>query len=216
MENLVISNIDKLIAAFESNPIYIGAAIVFIAVVGFIRWLTKNIKAEHLFQHTISNKLRFIKNELKDGVIGAHQQKQLEKCYENLLNQKIYGVKNSFIQREVINIIDNSSQIKNFKYFSIYQYVLDVDSDGKLFFSEHKIKVRFVEALLLLAIGLLMLCFGFWIISLGLMFGLLICLLGMVFYFGGLGHFPASRSMRKQAEKEIANYYQHSHVSEMR
>jgi len=210
----VINNIDNLIAAFERNPLSIVAVFLLLAMAAIFRWLAKDIKVEHLFQHTLSNKLRFIKNELKEGLIEDQQRAQLRQRYATLLNQKIYGIKNSFIQQEVINIIDKSTEIKDLKYFSIHQYILSIDGEGRLYFNRHKIKARIIDSFSLLGIGLLVLVLGFWIIFHGSAFGLALCVLGIILYFGGLGHFPASLSMRKRAEKEIANYYQHRDTSE--
>ncbi|WP_141629800.1 hypothetical protein [Pantoea sp. Sc1] len=209
MQSSVINNIDKITTAYEHNPLSVIAIISFVFIVGFLRWLAKNIKVEHLFQHTLSNKIRFIGDVLKEGVIDEQQRLELEKRHATLLNQKIYGVKNSFIQREVINIIDNSSEINNFNYFAAQQYALSINREGRIYVNKRKIKNRICEAVALSIIGLVALFLGLLLSHASLVLGLAVCLCGLIFYFAGLGHFPVGRRIRKQAEKEIENYYQY-------
>lgn len=214
MNYTFVNDIVELAAMLKQSPLYVILAIGIFTILWVFLRITKDIKFEHLFQHTISNKLCFIKKELKEGVIDEQQQIQLRQRYDTLLNEKIYGVKNSFIQREVINIISGSSEIKDFKYFAGHKYVLSVDSEGRLFFNRKKIKARIIDGVALLIIGLSALFLGIIMLKASLIFGLFVCLPGIIIYFSGLGYFPASHNIRKRAEKEIANYYQHRNTSE--
>jgi len=204
----MINNIDKMTAAFEHHPQALIAAILFLVVAGIFRWLAKDIKVEHIFQHTLNNRMHFIRNVLQDGLVDDQQQKALKQRYATLVNQKIYGVKNSLIQREVINIIANSDDITDFNYFAVHQYTLSVSHEGRLYFNRDKIKTRIYEGIAILICGLVALVLGFLMMYASLILGLALCLPGVILYFGGLSHFPANPGMRKRAEKEIEKYYQ--------
>ncbi|MFB6326690.1 hypothetical protein ACE8EZ_11390 [Pantoea deleyi] len=206
-----LDKINILTSLLEKSPLYVLMAVVILTVCAIFLRMAKDLKFEHVFRHTLNNKIRFIKNEIAEGIL-EEEKEHLKQCYITLLNQKIYGIKNKTMQKEVINIIDKSVEIKDFKYFSIHQYILSINDEGQLFFSKSKIKARAMDAFALLFLGLLMLALGFWIIYQGSLFGLVACLLGITLYFGGLFHFPASRHMRKRAEKEIADYYQRNHT----
>lgn len=212
MNTQYIDNISIITSLLEKSPLYVLLAVGLLTVYAIFLRMVKDLKFEHVFQYTLNNKIRFIKNEIAEGILEENERNELKQCYITLLNQKIYGIKNKAIQREVINIIDKSIEIKDFKYFAIHQYILSINSEGQLFFSKAKIKARAIDAVALLFLGLLMLGLGFWIIYQGFIFGLVACLLGIIFYFGGLFHFPASRSIRKRAENEIADYYHRNHT----
>lgn len=215
MQSSFINNINELTTAFERNPFSLIAVVLFLILADVIRRITRDIKLEHVFQHTLNNKIRFIKDEIREGIIDELQQVKLKQRYTTLLNQKLYGVKNRRVQQEVINIIDKSDEIKGFKYFAIHQYVLNINSDGRLYFNKNKIKGRIFDGFAFLTIGLSALGLGFFILYASITVGLVVCLLGMILYFAGLSHFPASPTMRKRAEKEIENYYQHRDLSEV-
>lgn len=204
----VIENIDKLLSTYEHSPLFFMLIVGLFFVAGILRWLSKNIKGEHLFQHTINNKMRFIKNELREALVSEREQAQLTSRYITLLNQKIYGIKNSAIQQEVIKIIDTSSEITNFRYFAVHQYTLSLSRNGRLYFNREKINSRFFTAIALLICSLCLLALGFLMIYASLFIGLVVCMLSLILYFAGLDHFPASPGMRKRAEKEIEKYYQ--------
>lgn len=212
----VIENIDKLLSTYEHSPLFFMLIVGLFFVAGILRWLSKNIKGEHLFQHTINNKMRFIKNELSEGLVSEREQAQLTSRYITLLNQKIYGVKNSAIQQEVIKIIDTSSEITNFRYFAVHQYTLSLSRNGRLYFNREKINSRFFTAIALLICSLCLLALGFLMIYASLFIGLMVCTLSLILYFAGLDHFPASPGMRKRAEEEIEKYYQHCNACDSR
>jgi len=209
MDTLFVESIERLTSLLERSPLNVVMAVILLTIFYVIRRIAKNIKIEHVFQHTLSNKIKLLKNEINNEFIEEEEAEHLKKRYATLLNQRVYGIKNRIIQREVIGVINCSSEITDFKYFAVHQYVLSVDNDGKLYFNKSKIISRIFTASMLLVTGLAALALGIFIISAGSFFGLLISFLGLLSYFAGLVHFPANSGMRKRAEKEIAHYYQH-------
>lgn len=216
MDSLFVEAIERLTSLLERSPLDVMLAVILLTLFYMFRRVAKDIKIEHVFQHTLSNKIKILKNEINNGIIEKEEAAHLKQRYATLLNQKVYGIKNRIVQQEVIGVIDGSSEITDFKYFSVHQYVLSVDNDGKLYFNKSKIKSRIFTAFMLLATGLAALALGIFIISAGSFFGLVISFLGLLLYFAGLVHFPANSGMRKRAEKEIAHYYQHRDAAQTR
>jgi len=214
MDALFVETIERLTSLLERSPVNVWLAVILLTSFYILRRIANNIKVEHVFQHTLSNKIKVLKSEINDSVIEKEEATHLKKRYATLLNQKIYGIKNRIVQREVIGIINASSEITDFKYFAVHQYVLSVDNDGKLYFNKSKITSRICTAVMLLVTGLAVLALGVYIMSAGSFFGLIISFLGLLLYFAGLVHFPANSGMRKRAEKEIAHYYQHRDAAE--
>lgn len=208
MNASIIDNIAKIISIFDHSPLYLALTFALVTFFCFFRLLFKDLKIEHVFRHTLNSKIKSLKNAIKDGMIDKGQAAHFKQRYATLLNQKVYGVKNGVIQQEVIGIIDNSSEITDFRYFATHQYVLSVDAHGRLYFNKDKIKARAFDAFGLLVIGISIMAIGVLVISASLAFGLVICCPGLLLYFAGLDHFPAKQGMRKRAEKEIEKYYQ--------
>lgn len=215
MNSSYVEVIDKLTSLLERSPLDVALALLLLTFIYIFHRLAKDIKVEHVFQHTLSNKIKRLKNEINDGIHEEKESMHLKQRCMTLLNQQVYGVKNRVIQQEVIGIINNSSEITDFKYFAVHQYVLSINNDGKLYFNKSKIKSRIYTAFILLVTGLAVLALGIFITSAGLIFGLAFCLLGLLLYFAALVHFPPNLAMRKRAEKEIARYYQHRDASEV-
>ena len=214
MDTLFVESIERLTSLLERSPLDVVMAVILLTIFYVIRRIAKNIKIEHVFQHTLSNKIKLLKNEINNEFIEEEEAEHLKKRYATLLNQRVYGIKNRIIQREVIGVINCSSEITDFKYFAVHQYVLSIDNGGKLYFNKSKISSRICTAFMLLVTGLAALALGIFIMSAGSFFGLFISFLGLLLYFAGLVHFPANSGMRKRAEKEIANYYQNRDTSE--
>lgn len=214
MDTVFVETLERLTSLLERSPLNVMLAVILLTLFYLCRRIAKNIKIEHVFQHTLSNKIKLLKNKINDGVIEKEESTHLKNRYVTLSNQQIYGIKNRIIQQEVIGIINHSSEITDFKYFAVHQYVLSIDNGGKLYFNKSKISSRTCTAFMLLVIGLAALALGIFIMSAGSFFGLFISFLGLLLYFAGLVHFPDNSGMRKRAEKEIAHYYQHRDAAE--
>ncbi|PKH25263.1 hypothetical protein CIG19_05355 [Enterobacterales bacterium CwR94] len=199
----LVNNLDKIEQHF---PIAIGIAVA-LGIMGFFKWLLRGITAEHLFQNTLNNRLKSLKNELKDTPLDAAHQARLKRDYATLFNQKTYGIKNPAIQREVIKIIEHSSEITRQKHFAAHQHTLSLDAQGKVFINSHKVTERILEAWALLAAGLAMLGIGVLMGAANLPLGIAIIALGLLLYFMSLTHFPMNKRMRKRAQAEIDHYY---------
>lgn len=93
MNSSYVEVIDKLTSLLERSPLDVALALLLLTFIYIFHRLAKDIKFEHVFQHTLSNKIKRLKNEINDGIHEEKESMHLKKRCMTLLNQQVYGVK---------------------------------------------------------------------------------------------------------------------------
>lgn len=172
-----------------------------------LKWFFNGIKVEHLLQRTLNNRIRFIKQELKDGCLDAAHHEEWQRRYQQLLDEKEYGIKNPLLQREVVNILRHSPDISNPTFFAAHQHILSLNDRQQVFIDPQKVAERIKEGAALLTVSVVVMIVGLLLIKAGGLPGIIFLVLGLLIYFPGLMHFPPNRGTKKRLQHEIDRFY---------